>query len=310
METPSEVRKIAFLGDYVPRQCGIATFTCDLVNAVAAAHPESECFAVPVNDTPDGYEYPDAVRFEIEEENLASYQRAADFLNLSNVDVVCLQHEFGIFGGPAGSHVLALLRELKMPVVTTLHTVLREPNSEQRRVMRELIARSARLVVMAERGRHLLETVFQVPAAKIDLIPHGIPDLPFVDPSFYKDQFRVEGKIVLLTFGLLSPNKGIEHVLAALPQILAEFPDVVYIVLGATHPNELRDRGEAYRLSLERLASQHRIQKNVIFYNRFVAAEELKAFIDHVNGGKHFPNTLANDIKVLEVLYAAEKHTL
>jgi glycosyltransferase involved in cell wall biosynthesis len=188
------------------------------------AHPQSQCFAVPVNDIPGGYEYPDVVRFEIEEQDLSSYQRAADFLNISNVDIVCLQHEFGIFGGPAGSHMLALVRELRMPVVTTLHTVLREPNADQRRVMQELIARSTRLVVMAERGRQMLQEVYQAPPAKIDLIPHGIPDIPFVDPNYYKDQFGVEGKVVLLTFGLLSPNKGIEHVLNALPQILAEFP--------------------------------------------------------------------------------------
>jgi glycosyltransferase involved in cell wall biosynthesis len=171
---------------------------------------------------------------------LSSYQRAADFLNISNVDIVCLQHEFGIFGGPAGSHVLALLRELNMPVVTTLHTVLSDPNAEQRRVMQELIARSTRLVIMSERGRQMLQEIYQAPPAKVDFIPHGIPDIPFVDPNYYKDQFGVEGRTVLLTFGLLSPNKGIEHVLNALPPILAEFPEVVYIVVGATHPNELR----------------------------------------------------------------------
>jgi glycosyltransferase involved in cell wall biosynthesis len=246
---------------------------------VAAEHPQCECFAVPVNDREDGYDYPDVVRFEVEEQDLSSYQRAADFLNISNVDIVCLQHEFGIFGGPAGSHLLALLRELKMPVVTTHHTVLREPNSEQRRVMQELIARSTRLVVMADRGRQMLEDVYQVPPGKIDVIPHGIPNIPFVDPNYYKDQFGVEGRKVLLTFGLLSPNKGIEHVLNALPRILAEFPAVVYVVLGATHPNELREQGETYRLGLERLAKKNKVQKNVIFYNRFVELDELKEFI-------------------------------
>ncbi len=279
MQTTADTRQIAFLGDYWPRKCGIATFTSDLLSAVAAEHPGTQCFAVPVNDIEGGYEYPDVVRFEIEEQDLSSYQRAADFLNISNADIVCLQHEFGIFGGPAGSHVLALLRELKMPVVTTLHTVLREPNTEQRRVMQELIARSTRLVVMSERGRQMLQEIYQVSPAKIDLISHGIPDIPFVDPNYYKDQFGVEGRQVLLTFGLLSPNKGIEHVLHALPQILAEFPNVVYIVLGATHPNELREQGEAYRLGLERLAKKKKVDKNVIFYNRFVELEELKEFI-------------------------------
>ena len=279
MEALSEIRKIAFLGDYLPRKCGIATFTSDILTAVAAEHPQSQCFAVPVNDIAGGYEYPAVVRFEIEEQDLPSYQRAADFLNISNVDIVCVQHEFGIYGGPAGSHVLALLRELNMPVVTTLHTVLGAPNAEQRRVMQELIARSTRLVVMSERGLQMLQEIYQAPSAKLDLIPHGIPDIPFVDPNYYKDQFGVEGRVVLLTFGLLSPNKGIEQVLKALPAILAEFPNVVYIVLGATHPNELREQGEVYRLGLERLAKKNKVQKNVIFYNRFVEIDELKEFI-------------------------------
>ena len=279
MPTTSEIHRVAFLGDYVPRKCGIATFTSDLLTAVAAEYPQTECFAVPVNDCGDGYEYTDVVRFEVEEQDLSSYQRAADFLNISNVDIVCLQHEFGIFGGPAGSHLLALLREVKMPVVTTLHTVLREPNADQQRVMQELIARSTRLVVMAEKGRQMLLEVYKAPTAKIDVIPHGIPNIPFVDPNFYKDQFGVEGRKVLLTFGLLSPNKGIEHMLNALPRILAEFPDVVYIVLGVTHPNELREQGETYRLGLKRLAKKNKVEQNLIFYDRFVELHELKEFI-------------------------------
>jgi len=275
----TKIRKIAFVGDHLPRKCGIATFTTDLLAAVAAAHPQSQCLAVSVNDISAGYEYPEVVRFEIEEQDLSSYLRAADFLNISNVDIVCLQHEFGIFGGPAGGHILALLRELRMPVITTLHTVLREPSADQRRVMEGLISLSTRLVVMAERGRQMLQDIYQAPLAKIDLIAHGIPDVGFVDPTYFKDQFGVEGRVVLLTFGLLSPNKGIEYVLNALPQILAEFPEVVYIVLGATHPNELREHGEAYRLSLEILAKKNNVGKNVIFYNQFVDLENLKEFI-------------------------------
>ncbi len=279
MNEASKVHKIAFVGDHLPRKCGIATFTSDLLGAVAAAYPHSQCFSVSVNDIRGGYDYPEVVRFEIEEQDLSSYLRAADFLNISNVDIVCLQHEFGIFGGPAGSHILAFLRELRMPVVTTLHTVLREPRADQRRVMQELISLSTRLIVMVDRGRQMLEDVYGAPPAKIDLIAHGIPDVGFVDPTYFKDQFGVEGKVVLLTFGLLSPNKGIEHVLNALPRILAEFPNVVYIVLGATHPNELREHGEAYRVGLELLAKKNRIEKNVIFYNDFVDLENLKEFI-------------------------------
>ncbi len=279
MKTESGIRNIAFLGDYLPRKCGIATFTSDLLEAVAARHPQTRCFATPVNDIGGYYRYPEVVRFEIEEQDLDSYRRAAEFLNSSGVDVVSLQHEFGIFGGPAGSHLLALLRELTAPVVTTLHTVLVKPNADQDRVMRQLIAHSTRLVVMTERGRTVLQEVYQAPAAKIDLIPHGIPDAPFAAPDGYKGRFGVGGKKVMLTFGLLSPNKGIEQVLHALPSIVEEFPDVVYIVLGATHPNELRARGEAYRRGLEAIARDNGVEDHVIFHNRFVDLEELTEFI-------------------------------
>jgi glycosyltransferase involved in cell wall biosynthesis len=279
VKTDSGVQTIAFLGDYLPRKCGIATFTSDLLEAVAERHPRSRCFAVPVNDIEGCYRYSDVVRFEIEEQDLASYRQAADFLNSSDVDVVSVQHEFGIYGGPAGSHLLALLRGLKAPVVTTLHTVLLKPNADQYRVMQRLIEHSTRLVVMTERGRTILQQVYQAPAAKIDLIPHGIPNVPFFAPDHYKDQLGMQGKTVLLTFGLLSPNKGIEHVLNALPDIVPEFPGVVYIVLGATHPNEVRTRGEAYRLSLEAIARNKKLESNVIFYNRFVELKELTAFI-------------------------------
>ena len=279
MQPVSAIRKVAFLGDYLPRKCGIATFTTDLRCAIAREFSAIQCPVVPVNDRAEGYDYPAEVRFEIAEQDLPSYLRAADFLNITDVDVVCVEHEFGIFGGPAGSHVLALLRELQMPIVTTLHTILREPNEEQRRVMRELIRRSTRLVVMTERGREFLREVYHAPENKIDLIPHGIPDMPFADPNYFKDEFGVAGKQVLLTFGLLSPNKGIEYALRALPEIIKEFPNVVYIVLGQTHPNLLRHEGEAYRLGLERLAKDLGVQKNVVFFNRFVELEELMRFI-------------------------------
>lgn len=279
MNEATKVKKIAFIGDHPPRKCGIATFTADLLGAVADTHPRTQCFAVSVNDVASGYDYPDTVHFEIEEQDLSSYLRTADFLNIGNVDVVSLQHEFGIFGGAAGSHILALLGELRMPIVTTLHTVLTEPQADQRRVMENLVSVSSRLVVMTERGRRMLQDVYQAPAAKIDVIEHGIPDIGFVDPSYFKDQFGVEGKSVLLTFGLLSPNKGIEFVINALPKIVDEFPETVYIVLGATHPNELREHGEAYRLSLELLAKELGVDRNVVFYNRFVELDALKEFI-------------------------------
>ncbi|MFH0918976.1 MAG: glycosyltransferase family 4 protein [Fibrobacterota bacterium] len=273
------IKKIAFIGNYLPRQCGIATFTTDLCESVAGACPDIQCFAVPVTDIPEGYDYPDRVRFEIKAADLDSYDRAADFLNISNVDVVCLQHEYGIYGGAAGSFILTLLRKLTMPVVTTLHTVLRNPNAQQQRVMAELVELSDAIIVMTARAVDFLKTIYRVPENKIRLIPHGIHDVPFLDPNFYKDQFSVEGKIVVLTFGLLSEKKGIEHVIQALPEVIRRFPNVVYLVLGATHPNLIRSEGEIYRLSLERLAGELEVEKNVIFINRFVTLEELKEFI-------------------------------
>jgi glycosyltransferase involved in cell wall biosynthesis len=279
MSNSVDIRKIAFVADYLPRKCGIATFTFDLRNAVASQYEEVECIVVPVDDLEGGYDYPAEVRFEIQEQELASYRRAADFLNFANVDVVCLQHEFGIFGGAAGGHVLALMRDLRVPIVSTLHTVLEKPNDDQLRVMRKLCELSSRIVVMSERSQRFLTEIYGVSAEKVDLILHGIPDMPFVDSNFFKDQFDVEGKFVALTFGLLSPNKGIEHVLNAMPQIIAQSPDFVYIILGATHPNLVREQGETYRLSLERLAQRLNIKKHVIFYNRFVELRELTEFI-------------------------------
>jgi glycosyltransferase involved in cell wall biosynthesis len=279
MARNAEIRKIALIGDYLPRKCGIATFTHDLRQSVATQFPATECIVVPVNDLPGGYEYPPEVRFEIEEKDLSSYRRAADFLNFSNVDAVSLQHEYGIFGGTAGSHVLKLLRDLRIPVVTTLHTVLEHPNADQRRVLQQLSELSARVVVMSQRGRDFLTNIYSIDDEQIDFIPHGIPDMPFVDPTFYKDQFGVEGRFVALTFGLLSPNKGIEHMLRALPSIVQNHPNFVYIILGATHPALIREQGEAYRLKLERLAQELGVKKHVIFYNRFVELNELTEFI-------------------------------
>ncbi|KPJ59501.1 MAG: glycosyl transferase family 1 [Latescibacteria bacterium DG_63] len=275
----STISRVAFIGNYLPRQCGIATFTTDLCEAFAAEYRGTTCIALPVNDLEAGYAYPGRVRFELTEKDIDSYRRAADFLNINDVDLVCLQHEYGIYGGRAGSHILALLRELRMPVVTTLHTILRDPDPDQRRVLEEVAALSDRLVVMSQRGAEFLQEVNGVPPEKTDLIPHGIPDVPFVDPSFHKDLFGVEGKIVLLSFGLLSADKGIENVINALPAVLAKYPNVVYIILGATHPNVKRHDGETYRLSLQWLAQERGVESRVIFYNRFVSLEELVEFI-------------------------------
>lgn len=292
---------MAFLGDYVPRQCGIATFTRDLCEAVSAAAPDSECYVGAVNDRVESYDYPPRVRFELLEKDIDSYRRAADFLNFNNADVLCVQHEFGIYGGAAGSHLLALLKEVRMPVVTTLHTLLQDPNEAQRKVMNEISQRSERLVVMARKGAEILREVYAVPEAKIDIIPHGIPDVPLLDSSAAKAQFGVEGRKVLLTFGLIGPGKGIEHAIQSLPKIIQRHPEVVYIILGATHPHLLANEGERYRLSLEWLTEEQGVKDHVIFDNRYVSPEDLKEFISatdiyltpYLNRGQITSGTLA-----------------
>lgn len=275
----SRLKRVAVVGNYLPRQCGIATFTTHLCEALADAAPELTVIAIPVNDRPEGYTYPQRVRFELDQNEVSSYLSATDFLNINSVDVVCVQHEYGIFGGPAGSHILAMMRELRMPLVTTLHTILKDPDANQRWVLEEIARLSDRIVVMTRRGVEFAREIYGIPEKKIDLIPHGIPDVPFVDPNFYKDQFGLQGKIVLLTFGLLSPNKGIENVIAALPRVLECWPNLVYVVLGATHPHVRERHGEDYRFSLERLARKLGVERHVVFHNRFVSQEELLDFI-------------------------------
>ncbi|UCC45195.1 MAG: glycosyltransferase family 4 protein, partial [Candidatus Zixiibacteriota bacterium] len=270
---------VAVIGNYLPRLCGIATFTTDLVEALSAEAPDINCWAVAMNDKPEGYAYPAKVRFVVNQNRLADYSVASEFLNIGQTDIVCVQHEYGIFGGPAGSHLLKLLGELRMPIVTTLHTVLRDPAPEYREVMHKLSDLSDKLIVMSRKAFDFLKDIYAVPKEKIAFIHHGIPDMPFIDPNFYKDKFGVEGKKVLLTFGLLSPNKGIENVLQALPSVTKEHPDVTYIILGATHPHVIKVHGEEYRISLQQLVRKLNISDHVIFHNRFVELKELCEFL-------------------------------
>jgi glycosyltransferase involved in cell wall biosynthesis len=277
VESSDTIRHIALLGNYMPRHCGIATFTTDLATAIEAELGGVECGVLAMNDSGKRYAYGDRVRFEIAESDLASYRRATDFLNVGGADVLCLQHEYGIFGGRAGSHVLALLREVRMPIVTTLHTILGEPTADQRRVMDEIAHLSTRLVVMSERGGELLREVHGVPASKIDLIPHGIPSFP--GPRESKRRLGLEGKSVVLTFGLLSPDKGIEYVIEALPAVVARHPEAIYLVLGATHPHVKERHGETYRNNLESRARKLGVESNIIFHDRFVSLAELTEFL-------------------------------
>jgi glycosyltransferase involved in cell wall biosynthesis len=280
-QLPNRLRplSVAVIGNHLPRQCGIATFTTDLCDAITAKYGTSGLSVVAVNDPLSSHAYPARVRFEIAEGDISSYGAAANFLNSNNCDLVCLQHEYGIFGGKSGSHVLKLLKHLKMPVVTTLHTVLRHPDRNQRTVMQQVVAYSDRLVVMSEYSSRVLKDVFGVPCEKIDLIPHGIPDLPFVEPDAYKDSLSIGGKSVLLTFGLLSTNKGFENVLRALPRILSRHKNVIYVIAGATHPHVKAREGDRYRNQLQALARELGVEKEVIFVNRFVSPQEMASLV-------------------------------
>lgn len=266
----TRVNRIAFIGNSLPRRCGIATFTTELQQAVAAVRPRLETSIVAMNDPGRIYAYPDTVRVEIGEDRPEDYLAAAEILNSNQVDVVSLQHEFGIFGGEAGSDILPLLSRLAVPVVTTLHTVLAAPTDAQRQVMERIDRVSARLVVMAEKGRRMLMDIYGVPADKIEVIPHGVPDVPFEAPDITKHAEGYDNRKVILTFGLLSPNKGIEVMIDAMPGILKNCPTAVYVVLGATHPNLIRNDGEAYRKGLVARVEALGISDHVVFLNQFV----------------------------------------
>ncbi len=225
------------------------------------------------------YDYPASVAFQVRDDSVEDYVRAAAFLNAGRFDVVCLQHEFGIFGGEAGAHILELLSRLTMPVVTTLHTVLAKPNAAQRAVMERIVEASAKIVVMANKGRELLRSVYRVPDDKIEVVAHGIPDFPFVEPDTAKAKLGFGGRSVILTFGLLSPSKGIEVMIDAMPAILKHRADAVYVVLGATHPNLVRDQGETYRESLMSRVRELGVDDHVVFLNQFVDQATLLEFI-------------------------------
>jgi glycosyltransferase involved in cell wall biosynthesis len=279
-DTLQSSRGIAFVATYLPRACGVATFTKDLSDAVARqASRHQPVIVTAVNDLPEGYNYPERVKFEVRQEYQIDYSRAADFLNFSGIGVLSLQHEYGIFGGKWGANVLTLLRDLRRPVVVTCHTVLRTPDPAQKEVFCEVAARANKLVAMTQRACDFLEEIYGVEHEKIVLIPHGIHDVPFIDPNYYKDKFGVEGRRVLMTFGLLSRNKGIEYMIEALPRIVERHPKTTYLILGATHPAVVREEGESYRLGLQRRVRDLGLEEYVLFHPRFVDLEELLEYI-------------------------------
>jgi len=272
-------KRVVFLSTFPPRRCGIATFTSDLIRSLTTAGPgEFEPLVVTMRSD-SSLRYGDPVKFEIRRNVRSDYLCAADYINFSHVDMVSVQHEFGLFGGPAGGYLGLLLRRLKAPIITTLHTVLDEPDPDYRKSMLDVCQVSHQVVTMNERGVTMLQEIYGIPTDKIRLVPHGIPDLPFVDSNYYKGKFGLEGRKTILTFGLISKNKGVENMLQAMPRIVEAEPSIVYIVLGMTHPSVLAYEGESYRFKLQQLVKDLDLQNHVIFHNRFVDDVELHNFL-------------------------------
>ena len=271
--------KVLFIGTYVPKECGIATFTHDLLNSVYGEYNDVQCEVIALNNASETYNYPDEVVFQIERDKIEDYYLAADYINQSNADIVCLQHEFGLFGGNAGDYIFAILSGINKPVITTMHTVIREPELEYRVSTEKLIRYSEKLVVMSQTAVDMLKDVYDVPEDKIEVIFHGLPDYPFNNCDKYKKMLNLKGSPLVLTFGLLSQNKGIESMLEALPDVVNQYPNLVYLILGATHPEVKKRHGEAYRQHLKNKVSELGLEDNVIFHNKFVEKEELCNYI-------------------------------
>jgi glycosyltransferase involved in cell wall biosynthesis len=277
---------MAFVTTYPPRQCGIATFTSDLIQNLRQIYDlnilksnKDDQKIIAISNIPGEYNYPRDVFFEIRDQVKRDYIETANFVNLSSIEVVSLQHEFGIYGGPDGSHILQFLDQLKKPVVTTLHTILKNPTPGQQETLENICTLSTLVIVLANKAIDILKNVYNVPEDKIEMIPHGAPDVSFLDTSYYKERFQAENRLVILTFGLLSPDKGIEYAIDAIDKVVKEFPEVLYIILGATHPYIKRHFGEQYRLTLENMVNEKGLNQNIIFQNHFVPLEQLIQFL-------------------------------
>ena len=271
-------RSICFVSSFLPQKCGIATFTNDLINSIKVNNDGFSPFVVVIRGD-EKVDYADPVKFEIRQNVEGDYRSAAEQINFSQAKVVSVQHEYGLFGGEQGNYLLLLLRRLRVPVVTTVHTVLDKPSDVQRKVLSEIADISYRVVVMSRQGLSMLKDVYNVPEKKAVHFPHGIPDLPLVNPNNYKHSLGLRERKIILTFGLISRNKGIEVMIRALPTIVAEEPSIIYAVVGVTHPKVKQADGEEYRLSLQRLVAELGLEKHVIFYNHFVSAPELHQWL-------------------------------
>ena len=289
------IARLALIGNFLPRQCGIATFTTDVFTAMRARFPEIAVDVYAMDDHPGRYDYPPEVTGTIPQADLSAYIDTARKIEASGAQAIWLQHEYGIFGGASGEHILALLDRTTLPVIVTLHTILEKPTADQRRVLEGLLRRAARVIVMAERGRDILQRVYGANARQIVMIPHGVPDRDLLDPATLKGKFGWDGRKVMLTFGLLAPNKGIETVINALPAVIARHPDMLYVVLGATHPNLVAHEGEKYRDKLKALAADNGVADNVTFIDAFLEHGEL---IDYLQAADVYVTPYTNPAQI------------
>jgi glycosyltransferase involved in cell wall biosynthesis len=294
-EVDAKVNHVVLVGNYLPRKCGIATYTADTYTALKDRFPDLRVDVYAMDDHPGRYDYPAEVTGKVDQDDLRAYIDAARLIEQSGAQALWLQHEYGIFGGPAGEHVLTLLDRITIPVIVTLHTVLEKPSTDERRVLEALLRRASRVIVMAEKGREILKRVYGAAGRSIVMIPHGVPDRPLLDPNVKKPRFGWSGHDVILTFGLLAPNKGIETMISAMPSVVEQHPSALYVVLGSTHPNLVAHEGEAYRDRLKALASELGVAKNVEFIDTFFEHDEL---IDYLQAADIYATPYSNPAQI------------
>jgi glycosyltransferase involved in cell wall biosynthesis len=274
--------KITYIATYPPRECGIGTFTNNLFKSMLRQNEQNEQvhegFVVAINDNDLTYKYPDEVKLTIRQDHQEDYLKAVKYINLSGADVCILQHEFGIFGGQSGVYILPLLHRLEIPLIVTLHTILKSPSYNEKAVLKEICKMAHKIVVMSHKAVEFLTSIYDVPKEKIALIEHGVPDIHF-NAEKSKREFKLESKKVLLTFGFIGRSKGIETVIKALPEVVKKYPEIIYIVLGKTHPNVLRHSGEEYRIFLLRLVKNLQLEDHVIFLNEFIDEQDLFKYL-------------------------------
>jgi len=277
-------RAVTFISTYPPLECGVGIFTYDLIDAlvefdISDNSGKNKIQVVALDDRDRNLSYNGRVVFKIKKEELKDYHKAADFINKSLSEVICLQHEYGMFGGENGNYLLSLLSDIKKPVVTTLHTIQEKPTKDRENILRKVCGFSKIVVAMSKKGKKLLSEVYDVPTSKIKIIPHGTPDVFFSDTSLYKKHLHAEKRPVIFTFGLLRFSKGLEVAIEAMAEVVKEVPEALYIILGATHPSVKKENGESYRVVLERLVRERNLEKNVVFRNEFVSKVELIKYL-------------------------------